>query len=151
MIKRYGGAVLPGKVYRRRPGVYSILMRDGAILITHQFEPKPEFQLPGGGIDPGESPSAALHREVMEETGWHIANLRRLGVFRRFTHMPEYGFWAEKICTVYTARPVLKIAEPTEAGHFAVWMEPRAALRLLGNEGDRAMLARALKVQPVPR
>lgn len=32
----------------------------------------------------------------MEETGWHIANLRRLGVFRRFTHMPEYGFWAEK-------------------------------------------------------
>ena len=109
MIKRYGGAVLPGKVYRRRPGVYSILMRDGAILITHQFEPKPEFQLPGGGIDPGESPSAALHREVMEETGWHIANLRRLGVFRRFTHMPEYGFWAEKICTVYTPRPALHI------------------------------------------
>ena len=100
MIKRYGDAVSPGKTYRRRPGVYAILLRDGEILTTHQSDPNPEFQLPGGGIDPGEHPIAALHREVMEETGWHIANLRRLGAFRRFAYMPEYDLWAEKLCTV---------------------------------------------------
>jgi 8-oxo-dGTP diphosphatase len=145
MIKRYGNSPKPGQIYRRRPGVYAILLLDGALLATHQDNPTPEYQLPGGGIDRGEQPIAALHREVMEETGYHIANVRRLGAFRRFTFMPEYDLWAEKLCTIYTARPVLRIGPPTEAGHRAVWMEPSAALRLLGNPGDRAMLARALR------
>lgn len=144
MIKRYGNSPQPGRSYTRRPGVYAVLLDRGALLTTHQADPELEYQLPGGGIDPGEQPIAALHREVMEETGWHIANLRRLGAFRRFTYMPEYDLWAEKICTVYLARPVLQIGPPTEPGHQAVWMQPEAALSLLGNPGDRAMLARAL-------
>lgn len=150
MIKRYGNSPQPGRSYTRRPGVYAVLLDRGALLTTHQASPVPEYQLPGGGIDRGEQPIAALHREVMEETGWHIANVRRLGAFRRFTYMPEYDLWAEKICTVYLARPVLQIAPPTEPGHQAVWMQPEAALTLLGNPGDRAMLARALR-QTGPR
>lgn len=150
MIKRYGNSPQPGRSYTRRPGVYAVLLNRGALLTTHQASPVPEYQLPGGGIDRGEQPIAALHREVMEETGWHIANVRRLGAFRRFTYMPEYDLWAEKICTVYLARPVLLIGPPTEPGHRAVWMQPEAALKLLGNPGDRAMLARALR-QPGPR
>ncbi len=114
-------------------------------MTTFQAEPEPEYQLPGGGIDNGEHPIAALHREVMEETGYHIAGIRRLGAFRRFTFMPEYDLWAEKICTVYLARPVLRIGPPTEPGHQAIWMQPEAGLRLLGNPGDRAMLALALR------
>jgi len=150
MIKRYGNSPQPGRSYTRRPGVYAVLLDRGALLTTHQADPEPEYQLPGGGIDRGEQPIAALHREVMEETGWHIANVRRLGAFRRFTYMPEYDLWAEKICTVYLARPVLQIGPPTEPGHLAVWMQPEVALTLLGNPGDRAMLARALR-QPGPR
>ena len=150
MIKRYGTPPRADKVYRRRPGVYAILLRDGDLLTTFQNDPLPEYQLPGGGIDRGEHPIAALHREVMEETGYHIAGVRRLGAFRRFTFMPEYDLWAEKLCTVYTARPVLRVGPPTEAGHQAVWMQPAAALNLLGNPGDKAMLALALR-QPGPR
>ena len=150
MIKRYGNSPQPGRSYTRRPGVYAVLLHRGALLTTHQADPEPEYQLPGGGIDRGEQPIAALHREVMEETGWRIANVRRLGAFRRFTYMPEYDLWAEKICTVYLARPVLQIGPPTEPGHLAVWMQPEVALTLLGNPGDRAMLARALR-QPGPR
>jgi 8-oxo-dGTP diphosphatase len=144
MIKRYGKSPEPGSRYTRRPGVYAILWDGRAILATHQAAPTPEYQLPGGGIDRGEQPIAALHREVMEETGWHISGVRRLGAFRRFTFMPEYDLWAEKICTVYLARPVLRIGPPTEVGHQAVWMQPEAALGLLGNPGDRAMLAKVL-------
>ncbi len=147
-IRRYGEAVKAGQHYRRRPGVYAILMRGDALLTTHQAEPEPEFQLPGGGIDPGEHPIAALHREVMEETGWHITGLRRVGAFRRFCYMPDYDMWAEKLCTVYLARPALRIGPPTEPGHTAVWMEAGAALHELGNAGDRAMLARVLGNQP---
>ena len=144
MIRRFGEPVKTGQIYRRRPGVYAILLDGDAILTTHQLEPVPEYQLPGGGIDKGEHPVAALHREVMEETGWHIAPPKRLGTYRRFTHMPEYGFWAEKLCTIYLARPVLRICLPTEPGHTAVWMPARQALDLLGGEGDRAMLAQVL-------
>ena len=76
-MRRWGEAVERGRSYRRRPGAYAILWRDGELLLTFQAEPKPEVQLPGGGIDPGESPFRALHREVREETGWSIAAARR--------------------------------------------------------------------------
>jgi 8-oxo-dGTP diphosphatase len=141
MIRRHGEAPRPGQAYRRRPGVYAILPRGDSILATHQMEPWPEFQLPGGGIDRGEQPIAALHREVREETGWHIGGMRRLGAFRRFTFMPEYDLWAEKVCTVYVARPVRRVGPPTEAGHLAIWLPVAEALERLGNPGDRGMLA----------
>lgn len=151
MIRRYGDAPVAGQVYRRRPGVYAILLDGDALLTTHQAEPEPEFQLPGGGIDPGEHPITALHREVFEETGWRVAIRQRLGAFRRFTYMPEYDLWAEKVCTVYLARPVRRLGPPSEAGHQAIWMSVGDGLRLLGNPGDRAMLVRALQGQPSVR
>ncbi len=128
--------------YRQRPGAYAILMRGPDVLLTHQAAPIPEFQLPGGGIDPGESPLAALHREVFEETGWRIARPRRLGAFRRFTYMPEYGLWAEKLCHIYRAHPARRLGPPTEPGHAEVWAPLRDALGLLANDGDRLYLSR---------
>ena len=145
MIRRFGEAVRADQNYKRRAGVYAVLLDGAALLTTFQQAPVPEYQLPGGGIDPGEQPIAALHREVMEETGWHISQPRFLGRYRRFTYMPEYGFWAEKLCSVYLARPVLRIAPPTEAGHRAVWMSATEGLALLGNAGDRAMLKHAIR------
>ena len=141
MIKRYGEAVRSGIRYQHRPGVYAVLARGDEILLTHQAEPEPEFQLPGGGIDPGESTIHALHREVFEETGWRIGAPRRLGVYRRFTYMPEYDMWAEKLCHIYFARPVLRHGPPLEQGHTALWATKEEALALLVNEGDRDFLA----------
>jgi 8-oxo-dGTP diphosphatase len=145
MIRRYGEAVRAGKRYTRRPGVYAVLLRGDHILATHQAEPVPEFQLPGGGIDRGEHPIAALHREVYEETGWKIAVTHHIGAFRRFTYMPEYDLWAEKVCSIYLCRPVRRLGPPSEPGHMAVWLPTTEALHLLGNAGDRAMLAPLLE------
>lgn len=144
MIRRHGEAVKTGVRYRRRPGVYAVLLRGDQVLLTHQAEPIPEFQLPGGGIDPGEAPIAALHREVFEETGWHISSPRLIGTYRRFTWMPDYDFWAEKVCTIYLARPTLSMGPPSEPGHTAIWTEAGSALALLTNIGDREMAARVL-------
>lgn len=144
MNRRYGENVRPGQRYRRRPGVYAVLLDGDGLLLTHQAEPIPEYQLPGGGIDKGEHPIAALHREVFEETGWHIAPPLRIGAYRRFTYMPEYDLWAEKLCTIYVARPVLRMGPPTEPGHQAIWVSAREGLEILDNQGDRAMLAAVL-------
>ena len=40
------------------------------------------WDIPGGHIEMGESPEAALRREVMEETGAQLANVRLLGYQR---------------------------------------------------------------------
>ena len=150
MIKRYGEPVKPGQRYRRRAGIYGVLLDGGAVLLTHQAAPVPEFQLPGGGIDQGEHPLAALHREVFEETGWHIGPARQVGTYRRFTFMPEYDLWAEKLCRVFVARPTLRLGPPSEPGHSAVWAPVEMALEIVTNPGDRAMLALALN-QAGPR
>ena len=150
MIKRYGEPVKPGQRYRRRAGIYGVLLDGGAVLLTHQAAPVPEFQLPGGGIDQGEHPLAALHREVFEETGWHIGPARHVGTYRRFTFMPEYDLWAEKLCRVFVARPTLRLGPPSEPGHSAVWAPVEMALEIVTNPGDRAMLALALN-QAGPR
>ena len=137
MIRRFGDAPQPGRKYVRRPGAYALLPLGGDLLLTCQIDPGPELQLPGGGIDPGESPLMALHREVFEETGWSIARPRRVGAFRRFAYMPEYDLWAEKICIIYLAVPVRRLGPPVEPGHTALWMDAAQAARALGNSGDR--------------
>ncbi|MBR9841578.1 MAG: NUDIX hydrolase [Rhodobacteraceae bacterium] len=137
MIRRFGQPPKIDKTYTLRPGVYAILRRGPNLLLTFQKKPDAEFQLPGGGIDPGESPLTTLHREVYEETGWTIARPRRIGAFRRFVYMPEYDLWAEKLCTIYTADPCLRRGPPTEPLHSAHWVPIKAATQILGNSGDR--------------
>ena len=141
MIKRYGNAPKAGERYKLRAGAYAILPNAGQLLLTYQAAPHYEFQLPGGGIDAGESPIQALHREVFEETGWRIAKPRRLGAFRRFVWMPEYGIHAEKLCHIYTAIPVRRHGAPHEEGHTAVWMDVSDAIQELANDGDASFVA----------
>ncbi len=144
-MKHYGPMPQQGRRYKRRPGAYALLTRGNGALLTVENSPVAgvEIQLPGGGIDPGESPVQALHREVMEETGWTMASPRRLGAFRRFVFMPEYDLWADKICTIYVARPVRRLGPPLEDGHTAIWMPRDQATRLLANVGDRHFAQRA--------
>ena len=141
MIRRYGATPQSGQRYVHRPGVYAILPRGGKLLLTYQDEPHDEIQLPGGGVDPGEQPLHALHREVFEETGWRIANPRKIGAFRRFVYMPEYGIHAEKLCHIYAARPVSPHGPPSEPGHMALWLDPLDAMAKLYNDGDAAFIA----------
>ncbi len=122
--------------------MYAILPLGKLVLITHQQEPVPEYQLPGGGISEGEFPLAALFRESLEETGWKIEVVRRMGAYRRFVYIPEYEFWARKTCTIYIARPVMHKGPPTESFHTALWVTPEQAIEILDAEGDREMMRR---------
>jgi len=149
MIRRYGERVRPDMRYKPRPGAYAVLVRGDAMLLTYQAGIHHEFQLPGGGIDPGESPLRALHREVFEETGWRITGARRLGAHRRFAYMPEYDKWAEKIAHIYLACPTYRLSDPPEAEHTDLWVPLAEAPALLANSGDAAF-ARALARLDLP-
>ena len=143
MIARYGASPKPGQTYVRRPGAYAIIWDGRDLLLTYQDAPHYELQLPGGGIDPGETPQQALFREVREETGWKIKSPRWFGTYRHFAYMPEYDLWAEKICHIFFANPAICLGPPSEADHEAVWSRPADAAPLLASPGDRAMLCQA--------
>lgn len=145
MIRRFGERPIPGQTYRPRPGVYVILPRGDQVLITWQGGMHNEYQLPGGGVDPGEHPIQALHREVREETGWRIARPRRLGAHRRFVFMPDYDKWAEKICTIYVADPIRPISDPTEPDHSAVWVPQAKAADMVATAGDAHFIAQMFR------
>jgi len=60
---------------RQRVAAYALLLRDDQVLLTRMSERTRipgRWTLPGGGIDHGEDPRAALVREVHEETGLHV-------------------------------------------------------------------------------
>ncbi|MEO1308800.1 MAG: NUDIX domain-containing protein, partial [Pseudomonadota bacterium] len=82
----------------------------------------------------------ALHREVLEETGYRIRVTARIGAFRQYNYMPEYSIWAEKICHVYLATPGPRVGPPTEDGHIALWMPLEEALDHVPNEGGTQFL-----------
>ena len=145
---QFGSNPVGNQKYIRRHGAYAILPRQDAFLITYQGGSHNEFQLPGGGIDPGESPVAALHREVLEETGWTVSNVRFFHRFRFFTYMPDYDMWAEKICHIFTARPGYRqLSKPKEPEHSAHFVTQEEFPKILGVDGDRWCAQHFIKVQ----
>jgi 8-oxo-dGTP pyrophosphatase MutT (NUDIX family) len=60
---------------RQRVAAYALLRRDHEVLLTRMSDRTRipgRWTLPGGGIDHGEEPRAALVREVYEETGLRV-------------------------------------------------------------------------------
>lgn len=75
-----------------RPSAYAVVIRDGKVLLCKHFG---KHNLPGGGIDLGETPEAAVVREVKEETGIDVARPRLLGLetdLFRMTHSDNSCF-----------------------------------------------------------
>jgi len=140
-MKRYGNPPLDGQKYIRRPGAYVILPvgRDH-VLLTVQDGDEPEFQLPGGGIDRGEHVIPALHREVLEETGWIMAQPRYFSTYKRYVFIPEYDLWAEKICAIYVARPCYQLHPPLEPSHTEFVVPLDQAIELLTEDGQNAVV-----------
>jgi len=61
-----------------RPSAYGIIIEDDAILLVPQFGSK--FDVPGGGVDLGESLEDAVIREVKEETGLDVEVVKLAGI-----------------------------------------------------------------------
>lgn len=61
-----------------RPTAYGIIIRDDKILLSPQFD---WHDLPGGGLDLGETPEKWVVREIKEETGYD-AQVKEFITFR---------------------------------------------------------------------
>ena len=144
VMRRFGPPPDPTRSYVNRIGAYGIIRLGDRLLLTEQDAEEREIQLPGGGVDPGEGAVAALARECLEETGWTIRVIRRLGAYQRFTYMPEYRIWARKVCHVYLCRPGPRHGAPRDPQHRAVWLPIGAAVAALSIDGERHFVRRFL-------
>ena len=67
-----------------RPSARGIILRGGKVAMVHSLK-YDYYKFPGGGIEPGETPVAALCREVAEESGLRVIpdSIREFGLVHR--------------------------------------------------------------------
>jgi 8-oxo-dGTP diphosphatase len=144
------GSQQPGKTYRDRPAAFGIALRDGRlplVQVTYPDKP-PFFDLPGGAIDPGETPQGALIREFGEETGLLVRAGRPITrASQRFLTKGDEP--VNNRCDFFEtevvgADPRLKI----EQDHELVWIEPAEALRRLRHEAHAWAVAAWMRARP---
>lgn len=130
------GQVPPGAI--DRPGAYAVvLLPNGQVAMVRT---PVGVYLPGGGIDPGESPEDALHREMAEETGLLIDIVARIGVVRQV--VPRHGRPAwNKVCHYFrcTERGTTR---QLEEDHELLWVPLDRAAQHVPLPADRWALGR---------
>ncbi|MFB9831022.1 NUDIX hydrolase [Actinoallomurus acaciae] len=107
-----GGRHLQHRLIRTQPGAGAVVVDDRQrvlLMWRHRFITDAwGWEIPIGGINPGEDPVAAAAREVEEETGWRPGPLRPLVV----TH-PTPGI-SDSQHTIFRADTATYVGPPQE-------------------------------------
>lgn len=115
-----------GDARRRVDVVGAVIVRDGLILAARrgpQMSTPGLWEFPGGKVEPGEEPAAALRREILEELGCEVA----VGPMIATTeHEYPHG---TVILTTY--RCTLEAGEPRATEHDELRWLPAASLNAL--------------------
>jgi putative (di)nucleoside polyphosphate hydrolase len=112
---------MPGEAREYRPAVGIMLLnRAGEVFVARRIDmpTMPAWQMPQGGIDPGETPLQAALRELKEEIGTDKAEL--LGESRRWL---RYDLPAE-------------LARGMWGGRYRGQQQKWFAMRFTGTDGD---------------
>jgi 8-oxo-dGTP diphosphatase len=139
------GERIPGQDYRPRPGAYAVIIDEhGRLALFHK---KDRYFLPGGGIEPGETPEDGLSREVREEIGWTVAIIRRIGEATQYVVTKKEAHFAIQ-GTYFEARLLQQIGQPEEPDGELVWLPQQEAIARLPRQSDAWAIAQRSQSRP---
>ncbi len=106
-----------------------IVNAGGKLLLTKSHKWRDRYVIPGGHIELGESMEQALRREIKEETGLDIFDIRFLG-FQEFIH--DAAFWKRRhfIFFDFTCRTDTSEVVLNDEAQSYVWVSCAEALTL---------------------
>lgn len=117
-------AMLNATLPRTRVISQGLIRDDKGRILLCELTYKSDWDLPGGVVDPHESPHSALHREVREEVGLDLRPGRLLAV----NWMPPYRQWDDAVLFVFEIGPVPDLVERARLDHRELaavhWVEP---------------------------
>lgn len=94
----------------------ALVMQDGLVLAVSRKDDLGDFGIPGGKLDPGETPEEALVRELLEETG--IVAREFEWCFQRIDHTDNQIAWCYRV-SKWSGQP----RRTAERG-LVEWMQP---------------------------
>jgi len=101
-------------------GVNALVMDEAGrvLLVRHGYQPG--WQLPGGGVDGGETPDMAIRRELEEEIGLSGGVIRPCGQYTRRV------LWMHQLVLLYRAEGAAIAFQPSLEIREILWVDPAA-------------------------
>ncbi|CAN7264901.1 NUDIX domain-containing protein [Phenylobacterium sp. LjRoot225] len=142
------GAAEPGRDYPDRPAAFVVLEHEGRIACMRVAFRRdgPKIDLPGGGLDPGETYVEAAARECGEEAGLKVTVEDQPFVCADHYFINGQGKSHNTRGQFFVGRLEAEAPElQIEDDHELVWLEPLDALRQLDRESHAWALAAWLR------
>ncbi len=135
-----------------------IVIRDARVAMVHSLK-YDYYKFPGGGIEQGENPEAAMIRETLEEAGLVVIpeSIREYGFVHRIQRSdhPDQGLFVQDnfyyLCQVEAQLTAQKLDDYEAEEHFTLeWVQPELAIGANRNRDhgatDQIMLEREARV-----
>ena len=104
------------------------------ILLLHRFKsgkwPYDSWHLPKGTKQSGEKNQETVKRECLEETGWQVKVLKKIGSLKS-TYKIDPQITAQKITHYHSCRPIKKLNQQTGEHDEQKWVTLPKAIKLV--------------------
>ena len=131
------GRKIEGEPYKIREGVYALIRGEsGAVALVGRVH-NDLHELPGGGLENGETHEEGLMRELQEELGWSIKVGAYLGKAIQYTTRSPRGNLYRLEGHFYMAEKLEEIEGKIEDDHIERWLSFSEAIKKVKFEYQR--------------
>jgi len=126
----------PEKYKERKAARAIVFDSEGKVALVYS-EKNQYYKLPGGGVEEGEDFETAVRRELIEEIGCTVTNIKELGIVEEYRN--KVALYQISYC--YTAEVVEKGIAQLEANeiieeYVTKWLDLDAAIEILETESS---------------